>query len=108
MPLSTRNVNHTLGEKLGNVWGMFGQYPTILVRKASTENSELAYKVQMQVTLKIDEWLIEIFLIIHQYILLMSKLNYFLFWLVYNLSWKKILKYLPQQSHLIANLSQVH
>jgi hypothetical protein len=38
-----------IGEKLGNVWGMFGQYPTILVRKASTENSELAYKVQMQV-----------------------------------------------------------
>ena len=40
-----------IGEKLGNVWGMFGQYPTILVRKASTENAELAYKVQMQVSI---------------------------------------------------------
>ena len=40
-----------IGEKLGNVWGMFGQYPTILVRKASTENAELAYKVQMQVNI---------------------------------------------------------
>ena len=45
-----------IGEKLGNVWGMFGQYPTILVRKASTENAELAYKVQMQVNI-LNSWI---------------------------------------------------
>ena len=39
----------SIGEKLGNVWGLFGQYPTILARMASNENSELAIKVQMQV-----------------------------------------------------------
>ena len=44
-----KSVLSIIGEKLGNVWGMFGQYPTLLVRKASTENAELAYKVQMQV-----------------------------------------------------------
>ena len=35
------------GELLASLWSLLGQYPTMLVRKASTENAELARALQL-------------------------------------------------------------
>ena len=36
-----------IGELLASLWSLLGQYPTMLVRKTSTENAELARALQL-------------------------------------------------------------